>query len=223
MTLLNRRVSSELCTGSPWTISLICERLDKSLYIIPPWKQSIIFHLNKVWLNMAQRLGMELTVFKCRQCIFAKIVNFSHWKRVWPFIWIKLESLLHLYVLCQFWLYLASWFWRMSSIHFHFIAIISLRERTWLYFQETWITLSKDAFGKVWLKWTQWFWRKDFLNVVNRACPFIWRTYIPFAHGCFVPSLVNLPPKNLEKKIFQFCPCNFAILLLSPVGENTLF
>ena len=95
---------------------------------------------------------------------------------------------------------------KMSSMYFHFIAIISLRERAWLYLQETWIPLSKEALGKVWLKWTQWFWRNEFLNVVNRACPFIWRTYIPFAHGCFVPSLVEFVQKKIWRRSFSILP-----------------
>ena len=105
-------------------------RLDKSYYNILRWKQSVIFHLNKVWLNLAQRFGIELTVFKCRHCIFAKTVYCSHWKRVWPFICINLNPF-RTYMFCANFGY--TWplgsgeeDLKMSSMYFHFIAIISL-------------------------------------------------------------------------------------------------
>ena len=34
---------------------------------------------------------------------------------------------------------------------------------------------------------------------------------IPFTQGCFVPSLVEIGPAVLEKKIFKFRQCIFAI------------
>ena len=36
----------------------------------------------------------------------------------------------------------------------------------------------------------------------KRAGPFIWKTWIPFTQGCFVPSLVEIGSVVLEKKIF---------------------
>ena len=41
------------------------------------------------------------------------------------------------------------------------------------------------------------------------------QTLIPF-----VPSLVEIGSVVLEKKIFEFHPCIFAILFLSPPGEG---
>ena len=38
------------------------------------------------------------------------------------------------------------------------------------------------------------------------------QTYIPFTQGCFVPSLVEISSVVLEKKIFKFHQCIFAIL-----------
>ena len=37
------------------------------------------------------------------------------------------------------------------------------------------------------------------------------QTGIPFTQGCFVPSLVEIGPVVLEKKIFPFRPCIFTI------------
>ena len=48
---------------------------------------------------------------------------------------------------------------------------------------------------------------------------FIW-TWIPFTQGCFVPSLVEIGPVVLEKKIFKFCQCIFTISSLSPLGKG---
>ena len=45
-------------------------------------------------------------------------------------------------------------------------------------------------------------------------------TWIPFTQGCFVPSLVEIGSVVLEKKIFEFRQCIFAISLLSPLGEG---
>ena len=47
-------------------------------------------------------------------------------------------------------------------------------------------------------------------------CFFIWI----LTQGCFVPSLVEIGSVVLEKKIFKFCQCIFAISLLSPLGKG---
>ena len=46
------------------------------------------------------------------------------------------------------------------------------------------------------------------------------QTWIPFIQGCFVPSLVEIGSVVLEKKIFKFCQCIFAISQLSPLGKG---
>ena len=54
----------------------------------------------------------------------------------------------------------------------------------------------KDALCQVWLKFAPWFWRRIFWN------NFIWIILNPFTKGCFMPSLVEIGPVALEKKIF---------------------
>ena len=45
-------------------------------------------------------------------------------------------------------------------------------------------------------------------------------SWMPFTQGCFVPSLVEIVPVGLKKKIFKFCQCIFAILLLSDLWKK---
>ena len=57
----------------------------------------------------------------------------------------------------------------------------------------------------------QWFWRRRFLKIVNVISqlsplgkgrgPSIEQTWIPFTQECFVPSLVEIGPVVLEKKM----------------------
>ena len=68
---------------------------------------------------------------------------------------------------------------------------------------------TKDALCQVWLKMVQCFWRRRFLNFINvfsefrnylpwkRAGSFIWNN----TQGCFVPSLIEIGPVVLEKKM----------------------
>ena len=37
------------------------------------------------------------------------------------------------------------------------------------------------------------------------------QTWIPIIQGCFVPSLVEIGPVFLEKRIFKFCQCIYTI------------
>ena len=48
------------------------------------------------------------------------------------------------------------------------------------------------------------------------------QTWIPFTQECFVPSLVEISPVVLKKKIFKILLMyfKFAISLLSPVGKG---
>ena len=69
----------------------------------------------------------------------------------------------------------------------------------------------KDALCQVWLKLGHTFWRRIFLissmylryfviiSPWKKAGPFIWRN--PFTQGCFVPSLIEIDPVVLEKKM----------------------
>ena len=46
------------------------------------------------------------------------------------------------------------------------------------------------------------------------------QNWIYITRGCFVPSLLEISPVVLEKKIFEFCQYIFIQLLLSPLGKG---
>ena len=54
----------------------------------------------------------------------------------------------------------------------------------------------------------------------KRAGPSFEQTWIPISQGCFVPSLVEIGPVVLEKKIFKIGQCIFAISFLSPLRKG---
>ena len=54
----------------------------------------------------------------------------------------------------------------------------------------------------------------------NGWSPSLKQTRIPFSQGCFVPSLIEIGPVVLEKKIFKFRQCIFAISWLSPLEKG---
>ena len=80
----------------------------------------------------------------------------------------------------------------------------------------------KDALWQVWMKLAQLLLRR-FLNFVNvfsqfrnylpleRTGPFIWTNLNTFTQECIVPSLVDIDPVDIKKKMFKFRPCIFAI------------
>ena len=69
----------------------------------------------------------------------------------------------------------------------------------------------KDALCQVWLKLAQWFWRRRFFKNFFKVFslfrnylplgPSFEQTWIPFTQGYFVPSLVEIGPVVLEKKM----------------------
>ena len=80
-------------------------------------------------------------------------------------------------------------------------------------------------FGWHWLSGFWWFWRRRFLNSVNLFSLF--RNYLPLEkgvalhlnkfelpspNGCFVPSLVEISPVVLEKKILKYLFFNIILL-----------
>ena len=60
--------------------------------------------------------------------------------------------------------------------------------------------------------------RKEKKTIINIGSLFE-ETWIPFTHGCFLPRLFEIGSVVLEKKIFLFRQCIFAILKLSPLGK----
>ena len=86
-------------------------------------------------------------------------------------------------------------------------------------------SLPKDAFCKVGWNWPSGSGEEDYkISSISplgeRKCPLFEKTWIPFSQGFFVSGLVEIGPVVLEKKIFQFRPCIFAISLLSPLGKG---
>ena len=61
-------------------------------------------------------------------------------------------------------------------------VIIPKCKKVWpLHLNKLKSSLPRDAFCQVWLKLTQWFWRRRFFNFVNVFSPF--RNYLPFEMG----------------------------------------
>ena len=52
----------------------------------------------------------------------------------------------------------------------------------------------------------------------KKVIAFIWTNLNPLQQRCFRPSLVEIDPLVLKKKILKFCRYIFFILLLSPFG-----
>ena len=113
-------------------------------------------------------------------------------------------------ILSQDWLKLAQWFWRRRFLKFHrcifvFLVMVSPWKRAWPF---TWTNLNSlhprmlclVDIGLVVLE------TKIFNNFVNlvllfRNCLPFELTWIPFTQGCFVPSLVEIGPVVLEKRM----------------------
>ena len=66
-----------------------------------------------------------------------------------------------------------------------------------------------DALCQVWLELDHGFRRRRFLKFVKVFSLF--RNYLPFTQGCFVPSIIDIDPLVLEKKILKILQCIFAI------------
>ena len=125
----------------------------------------------------------------------------------------KFESPLSKDELCQVLLKLAQWFWRrflkFVNVFWLFRNYLPLEKGRALHLNKLEFPSPKDDLCQVWLKLTQWFWRRRFLKFVNVFLHF--RNYlplekggallIPFTHGCFVPSLVEIGQVVLEKKM----------------------
>ena len=90
----------------------------------------------------------------------------------------------------------------------------------------------KDALCQVWLKLDQWFWRRrffcfQFIFTISQLSPpweglgsLFEQTWILSTQGCFVPSLVEIVPVDLEKKIDKKSQFIFIISQLPPPWEG---
>ena len=146
---------------------------------------------------------------------FRYFIIISHWKRVVPFIWKKLNpfsqgcflpSLVEIDSVV-----LEKKIFKFCQCIFSIKNYLPWEKGGALHLNKLESPSPKDALCQVWLKLAQWFWRKRFLNFVNvfsllriispwkKAGPFIW---IPFTQGFVVPSFVKIGSVVLEKKIF---------------------
>ena len=110
------------------------------------------------------------------------------------------------------------------SMNFRYFWIICSWKRVGLFI---WTNLNplhpKMLCTKIGWNWPSGSGRKDFLILSmyfhyfviispwKRAGPSFEQTWIPFTQGYFVPSLFEIGSVVLEKKIFKFCQCIFAI------------
>ena len=154
------------------------------------------------------------------------------------FIWTNLNPLYPKMRCVRFGWHWPPWFWRRrflnSSMYFCFFEIISLGKSGALHLNKYEFPSLKNAFCQVWLKVVQWFWEKECLIY---QCIFtisllssLWKgqdssfeqTWVLITQGCCVPSLVEIIPVVLEKKILKYNQLIFATCIswLSPLGKR---
>ena len=87
--------------------------------------------------------------------------------------------------LCEDWLKLAQWFWRRGFLNFvngfSRLNYLPLEKDRAHHLNKLKSPSSKDAFCQVWLKLTQWLWRRRFFKFVILCLLF--RNYLPFKKG----------------------------------------
>ena len=144
---------------------------------------------------------------------FPYFIIISPWKRVGPFIWRNL-------MLCaKFGLKLAHWFWRRrfflnSPMNFRCSLIISPCKKggpfIWTNLNPLYTRMLCAKFSLNWpsgsgeencLISSMYFRYFVILSPLIRAGASFEQTWIPYTQGCFVPSLVEIGPVFLEKKM----------------------
>ena len=84
--------------------------------------------------------------------------------------------------------------------------IISFWRIAWFLICKSLSTLHKRMLlSQVWLKLAMYFWYFVIISPWKIQRPSFEQTWFPFTKGFFVPSLVEICPVVLEKKIFKFC------------------
>ena len=106
--------------------------------------------------------------------------------------------------LCQVWYKLAQWFWKRRFLNFIDVSLVlhnylPLVKGMAHQVNKLESSSPKDTLCHVWLKLAEWYWRIWFLNFVN-VC-WLFNNYLPLEKICFVPSLVEIGPVILEKKM----------------------
>ena len=85
-------------------------------------------------------------------------------------------------VLCQVWLKLARWFWRITNLNFGnafslFRNYLPLEKGGVFHLNKLESPSHKDDLCQVWLKFAQQFWKRRFLNFINVFLLF--HSYLP--------------------------------------------
>ena len=147
--------------------------------------------------------------------VFLQFVIISHIK-VWAFHLNKLKFSLPMNAFCQVWLKLAQWFYRRRFLNFVnvfslFHNHLPLEKGGGLHLNNLIYHSPKDDLFQVWLKLSQWFWRKRFVKIVNVFSLF--HNILPF--GRRSPSL-----KQFEFPSFKDDLCQFGWNWLSGSGEE---
>ena len=150
---------------------------------------------------------------------FHHFVIISPWKRAGPFIWTNLNPLHRRMPCAKF-----GWNWisgsgeedfKILSMYFHYFIIISPwkkggafhLKKTWIPFTQIYLVQSLVEIGPVVLE-KKMFKRCQFIFIISKLSP-LWeglspsfeQTWIPFTQEDFVPSLVEIGPVVLEKKM----------------------
>ena len=103
----------------------------------------------------------------------------------------------------KLWLYHSDDVKRRKNNHLLFII-------TWSFLQNLESLSPKTALCQFYIS-SMYFHYFVIISSWKRAEPFISANFNSLAQGCFVTSLVEIGPVFLEKKIFKFRPCVFAI------------
>ena len=149
---------------------------------------------------------------------FHYFVIISPWKIAGLFIWTNLHPL-HPRMFCAKF----GWNWLsgsdekdflISSMYIHYFIIISPWKRAgpfiWTNLNSLYLGICCATFGWNWpsssgeedfLKLSFYFYYFPIISPLEKAWPFIWKTWIPFTQGYFVPSLDEIGPVVLEKKM----------------------
>ena len=129
--------------------------------------------------------GVLEKIFKFPQCTNSLFRHYFPLEKSVALRLNKLESPSPKDAFCQVWLKLAQWFWRRRflnfvNVFFLFRKYLPLEKAGALYLNKLESPSPKNALCQVWLKLTQWFWRR-FLDIFNIILLF--RYYLPLGKG----------------------------------------
>ena len=156
-------------------------------------------------------VALEKIVFFVSSMYFCYFIIISPLKWAWPFIWANL-NLLHQRILCaKFGWNWHSCFWEEDFLIFVNVFSLFFNYLGWAKnidyaeFMRVWFT--RILTGAVWgLEDTEYeiqtqifTWPRLFWNHRHENHTWFEHTLIPFAQGCFVPSLVEIGPVVLDK------------------------